>query len=96
MSYLEMLKGAESAISVKSPPWTEGDDLIDRAFVWIADRYARLSPPRPDVIGPGWQAHEARIEAAYTTGDAEQLKTALRAYCQFAMERFGRAQANVV
>ena len=65
--------------------WTEGDDLIAAAFVWIAERYERLPHPRPVVVGPEWAAFETDINRAYDTRDDEQLRRAVRKYCRFAV-----------
>jgi hypothetical protein len=69
--------------------WREGDELIDKAFLFVAERYRSLSWT-PAVVGEEWTRLEAVIDEAYTARDLEQLLQALRGWARFALSEFKR------
>jgi hypothetical protein len=86
-----VVQGAESAIGAEiSTAWREGDDLINIAYLWVAERYERLPDPRPAVVADEWSWLEMEIDRAYDTRDLDQLRTAIRAWAKFAVEQFKR------
>ena len=71
-----------------SESWPAGDALIASAWIWLAKRYEHLREPKPPISGPEWEQMEADIEAAYSIGQMEALRQAVRRYCRFALDQW--------
>lgn len=84
-----------TAAPVAPTLWPEGDEMIVKAFHFVAAKYQELPSPRPAVVGQDWATREAAIEQAYAALDHQELLDALRAWAHFALSEFKRRPASV-
>jgi hypothetical protein len=63
----------------------QADDLVASAWLWLGERFQRLSEPKPKVSGPRWTEFEAAIDNA---ADTDRLRAAVRQYCKHALTVF--------